>query len=121
MKRSITYHDVEEAAQKIIDQGEWPTVATVRTVLGRGSFSTIQKFLQSWQQRFLDASRIRTQIPNSLVYLIENLYLDIEKKVAARYEQEIRDLRDENEALRRDIEVFKELLKQQPLQSMPEE
>lgn len=46
----VTRDDVFAAANSIFAQGKNPTQAVVRSVLGRGSFATISKYLQEWRQ-----------------------------------------------------------------------
>lgn len=47
----ITQEAVNESADKLVAQGEYPSVQTVRDALGSGSYSTITKYLQVWRDQ----------------------------------------------------------------------
>ena len=49
-KKLITEQDVFDAAQEITATGETPSTLTIHKALGRGSYSTIQKYLKVWEQ-----------------------------------------------------------------------
>lgn len=51
---SITRDDVFSAADEIFATGKNPTQAAIRTKLGRGSFSTINKHLADWRENQTD-------------------------------------------------------------------
>jgi len=58
----ITYHEVAEAADCLIDQNENPTIDRVRASLGgTGSNTTISKHLHAW--RYL-STKLSLQISN---------------------------------------------------------
>jgi predicted nuclease with TOPRIM domain len=48
-KRNITAKDVEKAANELATAGMMPTQRLVRNILGSGSSSTIQKYLNRWK------------------------------------------------------------------------
>ena len=51
-RKMITQEDVFNAAQEIVAQGEQPAVLKVHSLLGRGSFSTITKYLRVWENSY---------------------------------------------------------------------
>lgn len=48
-KKVITEQEVFDVAQGIAAQGETPSTLSVHKALGRGSYSTIQKYLKAWE------------------------------------------------------------------------
>ncbi|MGR5269758.1 DNA-binding protein [Vibrio astriarenae] len=48
MSERLTAEDVFEACNKILDSGEKPSTPKLHRLLGRGSYTTIQKHLNSW-------------------------------------------------------------------------
>jgi hypothetical protein len=52
----ITFEEVQESAEKILAEGENPTIEKIRFVLGTGSNSTIAKYLSEWRSKRLMAS-----------------------------------------------------------------
>lgn len=113
MKTSITYQEVEKIAQDFVKNGAWPTVSGVQKVLGRGSFSTVQAFLEPWQKRFLQTANMRHDVPEHIVALLEQIYVQVQESVAERYEKQIEQYEEKIRLLERDLELFKEKLKKQ--------
>lgn len=54
----ITREDVFAAADEIFATGKNPTQASVRARLGKGSFSTISKYLSDWRETQADTEAI---------------------------------------------------------------
>ena len=48
--RLINKEDVAEACKSIVASGEQPTTVKIHKILGKGSFSTIQKFILLWKE-----------------------------------------------------------------------
>lgn len=46
---TITFEAVTQAADHLVEQGERPTLAKVRTLLGGGSYTTISPLLKQWR------------------------------------------------------------------------
>lgn len=77
-RNGITYEQVELAAEKVLDNGDNPTIERVRNILGgTGSNTTIAKHLNEWKSKRLRAStqdlppRIETPDPvNKAVSLV---------------------------------------------------
>jgi len=53
--KRIRYEDVEETADEIIRSGGVPTVTAVRSRLGRGSRTTINRHLNTWRESLAKA------------------------------------------------------------------
>jgi len=79
----ITYNAVEETAEKILAEGENPTIEKIRFSLGTGSNSTIAKYLQEWRGKRLPVS--------SNVLPASNTPPDLVNAAVARVWQQIRE------------------------------
>jgi len=44
----VTYDEVAAVCDSMLAQGSYPTLGEVRKCLGRGSFGTIAKHMQTW-------------------------------------------------------------------------
>jgi paraquat-inducible protein B len=51
-KSAFGYDKVAEICRKLIEQGETPTLRSVRDGVGIGSMSTISKYLHQWQKEY---------------------------------------------------------------------
>ena len=71
-RKLITQELVFNAASEIVRQGEKPTVLTVHKLLGRGSFSTVTKYLKLWEESSeaaearVDSLPKETTVPDAL-------------------------------------------------------
>lgn len=74
-RRKITQDDVFAAARDLVGAGEQPSTLAIHKVLGKGSYSTIQKYLKEWEdsEEALDA---RTENLPAIVDLPEQLEQD---------------------------------------------
>lgn len=74
----MTIHDrIRQAAEALVAEGVWPTVADVRHRLGSGSNTTINATLKDWRHEFLarDARQRRLpEIPESLATLFSQVW-----------------------------------------------
>ena len=61
----ITQDSVFKAADQLSEQGEYPSVSTVREYLGSGSFSTITKYLQQWREH-QDKAAVTIDLPEKV-------------------------------------------------------
>lgn len=50
-QQQLSYNDVAAAAEKLVSEGRAVGTTKVREVLGRGSFSTVQKHLSEWEAK----------------------------------------------------------------------
>jgi len=100
----ITREDVFEAASIIYAGGKNPTQASVRSLLGRGSFSTISKYLSEWRQQQTDAKAIiseEEEMPDEVRSLLKRTYAAIRVQVeTAVIGGQVELLEEENEKLR---------------------
>jgi len=51
----ISYEEVELAAEKILQDGETPTIERIRIAVGTGSNTTISKYLSEWKKQRMSA------------------------------------------------------------------
>lgn len=66
----ITFEDVAAAAQALADGGQKISILAVREQIGRGSFTTVKKFLERWQQ----SRNIHDQRPATIPTQLESLW-----------------------------------------------
>ena len=103
----ITREDVFEAASIIYAVGKNPTQASVRLRLGKGSFSTISKYLSEWRQQQTDAEAIiseEEEIPLEVYSLLKRTYAAIRVQVeTAVIGGQVELLEEENEKLRKKV------------------
>jgi len=66
-RQRLTEHDVHAACADIVAQGERPTSLALLNHLGRGSLTTITKYLNSWYEtdaaKALDAENLPSEVP----------------------------------------------------------
>lgn len=104
----LTKEDIFAAASEIFASGKNPTQAAVRAKLGRGSFSTITKYLNEWRSQQTEAEAIASDvenIPDSISALLRRFYgvvrANVESSVIG---EQIELLESENEALRKQLD-----------------
>lgn len=54
-RTGVTYHEVELAAEKILQAGGMPTIERIRMMLGTGSHSTICRYFNEWKHGRMSA------------------------------------------------------------------
>jgi beta-phosphoglucomutase-like phosphatase (HAD superfamily) len=83
---AITTAQIHQAANQIDKEGKRPTLAGVRTVLGGGSFSTIQEAMKTWKraedEEAVEASPVPTDLADAAETMIAKLW-EIGEKLAA--------------------------------------
>jgi hypothetical protein len=77
--RGIGPSDVERAADRLLRQGERPTVEKVRATLGTGSPNTINPLLDAWWKRLSarldDGPAALHRLPESVAHVAEALWM----------------------------------------------
>jgi DNA repair exonuclease SbcCD ATPase subunit len=105
---AITTAQIHAAADQIDKEGKRPTLAGVRTVLGGGSFSTIQEAMKSWSSKGDEDETPAEPIPAEVADEGERLTAAIwqlaEKHAAAAYDAEREDLRKDLEDAKRETQ-----------------
>ncbi len=108
----ITKEEVFDAASSIFANGKNPTQASVRSALGKGSYSTISKFLGEWRQQQTDAESLVTnteEMPDQIRTLLNRTYAAIRAHAESSVMGErITVLEDENGRLWQENEVLKQ-------------
>lgn len=103
----ITRENVFEAASEIFAGGKNPTQASVRSRLGKGSFSTISKYLSEWRQQQTDVEAIVSsleEMPEEVELLLKRTYGAIRAHVeGAVVGEQVELLEAENEKLRAEL------------------
>jgi len=70
----ITYLDVAQAATKLFEQGNRPSIEAVRHELGTGSNSTINRHLRTWREKQGNQQELESGLPESLLIAVKGLY-----------------------------------------------
>ena len=106
----ITREDVFTAATEIFAAGKVPTQASVRLKLGKGSFSTISKYLAEWRETGKDdvAGLVQAEeIPTEISLIFKRLYAAVVVSTDTKLNDEkIGILDKENEELRQKLEDY---------------
>lgn len=78
----VTYTEVAHIAQHFLAEGIQPTIERIRAKLETGSHTTIGTHLKTWrnQQEGSLALALQTQLPESLVAIMQNLWEDTRKE-----------------------------------------
>ena len=79
----ITYEEVTNAAKRLQDRGENPTVDRVRDLLGTGSNSTIARYLRDWKTDS-DEAIGNNRLPADLLTIVNGLWGKIQEKAMQR-------------------------------------
>ncbi len=100
---SITRDDVFSAADEIFATGKNPTQAAIRTKLGRGSFSTINKYLSEWKETQTDIEAVTSndQMSDQELALLRRVYGMVRSNVESTViTEQVELLEKENQELR---------------------
>ena len=106
---SISKEDIFEAATQIFASGTTPTQAKVRSHLGRGSFSTINKYLAQWRKEQTDIEAVveQIEIPEEVENLFKRLYGAAIAQVTEQIEHDwVEVLEKENDELRQQLSDY---------------
>ena len=79
----ITYEEVTNAAKRLQERGENPTVDRVRELLGTGSNSTIARYLRDWKTDS-DKAIGNNRLPADLLTIVNGLWETIQEKAMQR-------------------------------------
>jgi biotin-(acetyl-CoA carboxylase) ligase len=103
----VTFEDIKKAANQLKVEGKHITIENVRAILGTGSISTINKYLQQWKQAQLSNitkdklgadfnslmkeawDKISEQFSQKISLLIDNYQIEISnlKKEVEKYQK----------------------------------
>lgn len=90
----ITFEDVEEIAEKILADGENPTIEKIRRESGTGSNSTISKYLHEWRANRLIASTDNLPAPNTPPDPVHAAVNHVWEKIRLESAEEIKKYRE---------------------------
>jgi chromosome segregation ATPase len=100
----LTKEEIFNAASEIFASGKNPTQAAVRSKLGKGSFSTISKYLAEWREQQTDAEALTQNdedMPDEVRLLLKRSYGAIRAHVEAFViGEQVGILEEENAALK---------------------
>lgn len=103
----ITYQNVAQAAQELLDLGERPTIKNIRARLHTGSPNTIQRHLKQWKATNPNAKLHPTKL--SLEYTAA-LFAELNryaKAVNTKITQQLEQAQTENKELKQQLEAHK--------------
>lgn len=72
----VTYTEVSTAAQQLVAAGKFPTIETIRRILGTGSNSTLSAHLRMWKAQQDQTQLIATKenLPEELIAVLKGLW-----------------------------------------------
>lgn len=86
-RTGVTYFDISQAATTLSDQGNEPTVDTVRALLGTGSKSTIAPLLKQWKAKNAGVvNEEKSGLPRELLATVKGLYEGMQQQARAQIE-----------------------------------
>lgn len=95
----VTYTEVATAADRLVSEGQTPTIERVRVAVGGGSNSTLAPLLRRWRATLDDGVEGRAGgLPAALLDAVKALYAQVEAEADARIatvEQEFAAAREE--------------------------
>lgn len=109
--RGIYQAEVFEVATKIAAAGSMPTIASIRQNLGRGSETTLHKYLQEWKALLLkNAARIGQNANLSLLNENNTLRQNVEQlsQSLSNYSGDLQNLEQTNNKLEQENSQLKE-------------
>lgn len=89
----ITQAQVFNAADQISASGQAPTVASVRTKLGTGSYTTITAMLRAWKANAETADDTPSDVPQEVTDALERAGQIVWQAAQAHFQQELKTLR----------------------------
>ncbi len=85
MKESkVNYENIKTICDKLVAEGQKPTVAVIRQQLGFGSYTTITEHLRQWNKTLLVVELTEDEIAREIKLPIKNLF---QKKVDHYYKE----------------------------------
>lgn len=117
----VTYLEVSNAAQQLVAAGKYPTIETIRIVLGTGSNSTLGAHLRNWKAAQDQTQQIATKenIPTELIASLKGVWELVmgqsEDKIQAiqsQTEHEVKELKHEIERLQHDNNHWQQQFRQ---------
>jgi hypothetical protein len=107
----VTKDEVFQAADHLRQEGKPVTVLSVRNLLGRGSSSTINPFVQEWKnlnqpqvvQDKEDLPEMPEVLKRSLNYNLQNLWKEALTEAGKIYQQKLNELEAINEELKQKL------------------
>lgn len=87
----ISYQDVSSAVHTLLEQGEKPTLARIRQLLGTGSLSTIAEHWRRWQHQQTEQSST-PELPEALQQAIHTLWQTAIEQAQNHYQAQCTEL-----------------------------
>lgn len=113
-RTGIEEKDVFEAANRLIEAGEIPTLQAIREKLGTGSFATISAHLKKWREQKIQESPI-PEAPEAVSFALKQIWSTAYRAASdqfdgarAVWEHERKNLAQENEQMLSEIKKLEE-------------
>jgi len=113
-RTGIEEKDVFEAAHRLVEAGEVPTLQAIREKLGTGSFATISAHLKKWREQKIQESPL-PEPPEALAAALKQIWATAYRTAAdefdgarAVWEFERKNLATENEQMLLEIKKLEE-------------
>lgn len=116
----VTFEEVSEAANKLIDQGKKPTIEQIRLILGTGSSTTIAHHLRDWRDvQSGNTPSARETVPDEINDIIKTLWgrlvahsEDKIKTISAEYQAAFLTIQDDLDKYRHNNQRWQHLYQQ---------
>ena len=84
-RTGIDEKDVFQAADRLVEAGEVPTLQTIREKLGTGSFATISAHLKKWREQKIQESPI-PELPEGLTTALKQIWAMAYREATTQFE-----------------------------------
>lgn len=107
----VTYTELANAAAKIIDEGNMPTLDRIRTKLGTGSYSTLSALLKEWKakQALQQQYAANSNLPDELVTAVQKVWETINEKTGDQLEKIRQESASDQQILHQEISQQKQM------------
>lgn len=101
----VTYTELANAASKIIDEGNIPTLDRIRAKLGTGSYSTLSVLLKEWKakQALQQQYAANSNLPDELVTAVQKVWETINEKTGDQLEKIRQESASDQQILHQEI------------------
>ncbi len=106
-KKLITQELVFKTADSLVHEGKDPSVITIQSQLGMGSFTTIQKYYKEWLEQKTKKASSQLHVPQELLSKRDQFFEEVWKYAAGLAQIAIESVQEKAD---RDIHQFKKEL-----------
>jgi chromosome segregation ATPase len=98
---------VANAAEEIQAQQRYPTIETIRALLGTGSHGTIATHLRTWKTKQTDSTFLSAELPETLHATLKGLWAQVSSEANAKIGSIQQQAETEQDELKEELEHFK--------------